>query len=144
MGITYFKELLKLCTDISLTEWGYLDIYPVRMSKQENLKKVISKNKSFFEDLEKLTKDIIREVSPELIVVLNASARDTFLKMYTFPEGFVLIKNLNPSTGTFMVNVGGGASTPVIFSGMLSVQRALDIGSRVFLQWHITKGLGLI
>ncbi|MCR5325631.1 MAG: hypothetical protein K6E37_02650 [Bacteroidales bacterium] len=144
MGITYFNELLKLCSDISLIEWGYLDIYPVRMSKQDDLKKeIVNCTFPFFDELEKLTKDIIREASPDLIVVLNAAARDTFFKIYKLPVGFVNIKNLSLATGTFMVNVGGDAPTPVIFSGMLSGQRALDLGSRISLQWHIAKVLSL-
>ena len=144
--IQYFTQLRKFCDEISLNSWGYLDMYPIRHTNQSDVVG-ISTNKGrsvpFWDGLEELSKDIICMVNPKLIVVLNAAARTVFCRVYGLTTAFVCYKNVDPVTGCFMVPIctESKKQIPVIFSGMLSGQRALDIGSRVSLQWHIDKVL---
>lgn len=42
----------------------------------------------------------------------------------------------DPSIGTYRIEIDG-FKTPIIFSGMLSGQRALDLGSLERLKWQI-------
>ncbi len=77
-------------------------------------------------------------VNPKLIVVLNAGASNIFREMYIinpFPS-----PSFDKKKGAEIISINS-RNVPVIFSGMLSGQRALDIGSRVSLQWHIDKVL---
>lgn len=144
--IDYFKQLSKFCKEISLNSWGYLDMYPIRHTKQSDVVDISTKIRqrdSFWDGLEKLSKAIICEVNPKLIVVLNAAARDVFCRIYGLTTASVCYNNVDPVTGCFMVPIciERNKQIPVIFSGMLSGQRALDVGSRVSLQWHIDKVL---
>ena len=142
INIDYFERLRRFCKDIPLEFWGHHDIYPIRCTDQKQLIKVRKyckkKGKTFFDSLQDLTKDIIQKVNPKLIVVLNAGASNIFREMYNinpFPS-----PSFDKKKGAEIIHINN-RDVPVIFSGMLSGQRALDIGSRVSLQWHIDKVL---
>ena len=78
-----------------------------------------------------LSAEIIRALSPKLIVVLNAGARSLFESRFKADADCPYDERLGAHR--FIVN----DSTPVLFSSMLSGQRALDNGSKRSLQWHI-------
>ena len=86
----------------------------------------------FFNDQLEISKTIIKGSSPKLIVVLNAGARELFKELFK--------DDCNPSfcdkLGANIYTINGN-KTPVLFSGMLSGQRALDLGSQESLKWHI-------
>jgi len=143
MTIPYFKGLVDLCSNMALSSWGYLDLYPIRHTNQKDIIDIRKSKqaKSFFEQLEQLTQEIIKRVSPKLIVVINAGAGKVLREIYgikSFPSN-----TYDWGRGVEMVEIDGGVLKPVIFSGMLTGQRALDIGSRVSLQWHIAKVISL-
>jgi len=85
--------------------------------------------KSFFDKQLEISKKIIKESKPVLIVVLNAGSRELFKELY----GNGVYDN---RLGARIYSIGG-KDTPVLFSGMLSGQRALDLGSQESLKWHI-------
>jgi hypothetical protein len=141
--IGYFKKLNDTCKEIKLGKWGHHDIYPIRCTNQSKIikakKKCQRKKDDFFEKLECITKDIIEKVNPKLIVVLNAGAGKIFSDMF---KTSISYSHLDRNTGTFLIQLKDNSEpTHVIFSGMLSGQRALDVGSRISLQWHIRRVL---
>ena len=95
-------------------------------------KKLEQCSPDFFSKQLDLSKTIIEESEPKLIVVLNAGARELFKELFN--------DDCNPSfcdkLGANIYTINGN-KTPVLFSGMLSGQRALDLGSQESLKWHI-------
>lgn len=85
--------------------------------------------KDFFEGQLDISKEIIEKSTPALIVVLNAGARELFKEL--FGNG-----KFDTKLGAYIYCING-KETPVLFSGMLSGQRALDLGSKESLKWHI-------
>lgn len=127
MGIPYFEGLKDLCKNMALSGWGYFDLYPIRHTNQKDIIDIRKSKqaKSFFEQLEQLAQDIIKHVSPKLIVVINAGAGKVLREIYgikSFPSN-----TYDWGLGVEMVKIDGGVLKPVIFSGMLTGQRALDI-----------------
>lgn len=145
----FFKELRKF----SYYTLGYFnpshhDLLFLRHTAQNELIDQFG-NTDFWNEQLAISKEIIAELSPKLIVVLNAGVRELFAKMFSPDENYPIdpiARNNWPnypcelrydeSLGTyrFLIN---GKSTPVLFSSMLSGQRALDNGSKRSLQWHI-------
>ena len=90
-------------------------------------------NHDFFSKQLDLSKKIIEDSMPRLIVVLNAGSRVLFKKLF---ENKQCNPFFNKDIGAYNYHIGK-KNTPVLFSGMLSGQHALDLGSRESLCWHI-------
>ena len=92
---------------------------------------------NFFTEQLDLSKKIIVESNPRLIVVLNAGARKLFQE-----EELLFKKDKckgtfdEEITATYMYDING-KDVPVIFTGMLSGQHALDSGSKNILKDYI-------
>jgi hypothetical protein len=93
-------------------------------------------NREFFKKQLAISKDIIEEAIPRIVVVNNTFARDLMLgtrgeeKLFEFEFSDVL--------GTHkIVNNKALGEIPVFFTSMLTGQRALDNGSFERLGWHI-------
>ena len=100
----------------------------------------------------KITFEIIERANPKLIIVSNALASEFFgkkketkhRKLDKIWKGFDLYfdKNIWKNDVTFNSKIGtyeiklNDKLVPIIFSGMLSGQRALDIGSLERLKWQ--------
>lgn len=95
--------------------------------------KLEKNNHDFFSKQLDLSKKIIEDSMPRLIVVLNAGSRVLFKKLF---ENEQCNPFFNKDIGAYIYQIGK-KNTPVLFSGMLSGQRALDLGSRESLCWHI-------
>ena len=112
------------------------DLLFIRETSQETVlnwkKKLDEINNPFFNDQLNLSKTIIEDSKPKLIVVLNAGARALFEQIFQPLDERLFDDNL----GAYLYQIGG-KYTPVLFSGMLSGQRAIDLGSRRSLRWHI-------
>lgn len=91
------------------------DLFSVRETTQNKIIGLRSDPafKGFFNDQLSLTLQIIKEAEPEIIVAINAGVRD-------------ILTDLCP-----------GKRIPILFSSMISGQRALDRGSYNSLLWHI-------
>jgi len=106
--------------------------------RETSQKKVLSlknekKLKNFFDCQLQISKEIINDSKPVLIVVLNAGARTLFEELF---DKELCAPSYDKDLGAYIYNIGG-KKTPVLFSGMLSGQHSLDIGSRESLIWHI-------
>lgn len=83
----------------------------------------------FFKAQMTISKEIIIKTNPILVVVLNAGARILFKELFGECE-------LDSKIGA-RIYCFNEKKIPVLFSGMLSGQRALDLGSQESLKWHI-------
>lgn len=131
----FFKKQFEIGESLGLNwpEWSHLDLMYIRETKQKVIEK--AKNDSFFlEFLQKqyaISKEIIHDAHPKLIVVCNAFAK-------TWIEGDENVKTeWSEEFGTHIIKSTPLEGTPIIFTGMLTGQRALDSGSYEMLKWHI-------
>lgn len=109
------------------------DLLFVRHTNQKDVEAILKNGpfKGFLQKQLDISMEIIRSLSPKLIVVLNAGACKLFDSMFTRVSDEHIQKDLGAYP--FLIN----EVTPVLFSSMLSGQRALDRGSRNSLSWHI-------
>jgi|APCry1669193181_1035450.scaffolds.fasta_scaffold13786_4 hypothetical protein len=139
----YFKP----CRDIAEAfgvNWAHVDWFFTRETSQQTAEERLLAEPAQWDAPVKLTpfaqsqvdlaRKLIDSCAPRVIVVINALAskiaRTTF-ELHTQPldEG-----------GFYQADIEG-RKVPVILSGMLTGQRALDQGSRERLQWHIKQAL---
>lgn len=140
-----FKEISDYCNSIP---YSHLDLLFFRETNQNVVKGLCKNAVPFIEEQLSITFEIIEKANPRIIVVANSLATEFFgkLKRKHMPRftkiwrGFDLDfeKDFDSKLGTYKVLIGG-KSIPVIFSGMLSGQRALDIGSLERLKWQIKR-----
>lgn len=118
--------------------FAHHDIYCVRNTSQAEVLKMRDALPEFFRIQATLTKEVILHARPRMVVVCNAEACRTFQSeamydMFRHPS-----HQWDEQLGTDWLPVEGtGRLTPVLFTGMLSGQRALDNGSYFSLAWHI-------
>ncbi|MGN1155215.1 MAG: hypothetical protein ACI4TK_03475 [Agathobacter sp.] len=146
---TFFKELLQFSYDtLGYSNPSHHDLLFLRHTDQNEVIDQFG-NTDFWNEQLAISKEIIAELSPKLIVVLNAGVRELFANMFSPDENYLIdpiARNNWPnypcelrydeSLGVYRFIING-KSTPVLFSSMLSGQRALDKGSKRSLQWHI-------
>jgi hypothetical protein len=112
------------------------DLYPVRHTKQKEFVKFLEDNDDFCNSLDKATKNLIDGIMPEIIVIANAKASKLMQKIF-FGKSEAEKKKLKGKTKrTYKFN---GKKTDMIFSSMLSGQRALDTYSRSRLAREISE-----
>lgn len=128
----YFKKFRDLSAHAEM-DWEHIDLFFFRETSQNNFKKrIFNRNglTDFGTDQLKLSKSLIEEIKPKIIVVVNAFASDLFLNEYNAVfdenEGFhkILLNN---------------RTIPVFLGSMLTGQRAMDRYSYQRLKWHISK-----
>jgi hypothetical protein len=144
--IPYFnkmKEIAQYCE----SDWTHLDLFFIRETSQKIIESLTYSNVEFLNAQLDITFKIIERANPKLILVANAFASEFFGKLkakhYGLQKiwrGFDLIFEGNNSTfnskiGTYEIEINN-KKIPLIFSGMLSGQRALDIGSFERLKWQ--------
>ena len=151
---SYFKIFEEISSKIDERKegyfsWTHFDALPFREVNQKNITNLINKNKNkiIYEIVEKfikLSKQIIEEANPEIIVVSNAYVRNLFgyydyvnkKEIENIPQMFSTV--FDPEFGTHKIDDEGPLKGKLVFfTSMLSGQRALDIGSRDRLIWHI-------
>ena len=112
------------------------DLYPVRHTKQKEFVKFLEDNDDFCNSLDKATKNLIDGIMPDIIVIANAKASELMQKIF-FGKSEAEKKKLKGKTKrTYKFN---GKKTDMIFSSMLSGQRALDTYSRSRLAREISE-----
>jgi hypothetical protein len=143
--IQYFEKIKDVASKSGMPSWSHLDLLFLRETNQKIVEILTYSNVDFVQEQLDIAFDIIERASPRLIVVPNALASEFFGKKKAKHESFNRIwkgynldfeKDLDNEIGTYKINIGG-KMTPVIFTGMLSGQRALDIGSYERLIWQI-------
>ena len=135
-------------------KWTHYDLFAFRETKQANIKDLLMKNeegRSFlFQQLEVLKERLV-QTQPKVIVASNALIR-TFLGMKRHQDkngnevgvwlGDWIKFEFDKTIGTYVVNEPKELKgTKIFFTSMLSGQRALDLGTRERLIWHIAEVL---
>jgi len=150
--IPYFEKI-KNVAEYCQTDWTHLDLFFIRETNQKVIEG-LSRDKKGIEFLEaqlNIFFEIVEKSNPKLIIVSNAFASEFFGKKKVKHKRFdkiwkgydLYFKNniwnkestFNSRIGTYEIKLGG-KNIPIIFSGMLSGQRALDIGSFERLKWQ--------
>lgn len=149
--ISYFKafEYLINSTGIKNLKWTHLDLLVCRETNQSNLSEMLLKTKEgvdFIYQQLLVSKQLLEEINPKIIVVSNTMARRFLGKDKTAEADKWLNYDFefNNDLGTHIVTNGVLKGTPIFFSSMLSGQRALDNGSKERLVWQIGRTLELI
>jgi hypothetical protein len=138
----YFKPMLEIMKFdlLQSMKWEHLDLFFIRETNSKHVEKMvgysekIEKMNDFGEKQLEISLSLIKKLKPKIIVVSNALASRIIRKRVKIDEssfkenGFDLL---------CLENV----KVPIFFSGMLSGQRALDLGSLRRLKWHIGKAL---
>jgi hypothetical protein len=106
-------------------DWSHLDLFFTCEKTQKIIEENIN-NKFFIEQLN-ICKEIIKNTSPKIIVVGNAFASRYIQNCFNCV--------FDNKIGTYRINEFN--NIPIFFSGMLTGARALDVGSRERLKWHI-------
>lgn len=140
----YFKRFEKIAKDVRL-EWEHLDIFFRREKKQEPIKRDYLKSHevgfktTFAEKQFKIAFNAINVIKPKIVVVVNALASKIIkhnckskLNSHDFEKDGYHRISINKIT------------IPIFFSGMLTGQRALDIGSYERLKWHIKQAANVL
>lgn len=141
----YFKKIEKLNT--LEFEWTHLDLLYLRETSSKKVKNLLKiGGADFIYEQLQLTKQIIENINPKIIIVANTLSRMFFgfdkdpdnIK----PEKRNLWLNYNfkfdEDLGTHrIISEGSLKDKPVFFTSMLSGQRAIDNGSFERLKWHI-------
>ena len=119
-----------------LIEWTYIDMLYYRETNQKYFKVLYANHENFINEQLAITKEIIEEIQPKMLVVCNTEARDQLKKMYDFEfDEEIGTHRIIPNNKTKLNAI------PVFFTSMLSGQRALDNGSFERLMWHIKYAL---
>jgi hypothetical protein len=150
--IPYFEKI-KNIANYCKTDWEHIDLLFIRETDQKLIEKLSYTNVEFINAQLKITFEIIEKAEPKLILVANSFASEFFGKMKAKHSEYTQIwqghdfffdnNNQWNKESTFDSNIGtyrislGKQNIPIIFSGMLSGQRALDIGSYERLKWQI-------
>jgi len=144
-----FKDISEYCDN---AEWTHLDLFFLRETNQKVIENLSYHNAEFLQEQLDITFEIINRASPRLIIVSNSLASEFFgkLKQKHLPHfskiwmayNLDFNENFDNEIGTYKINIGGKI-TPILFSGMLSGQRALDIGSFERLKWQIKRILDI-
>lgn len=133
-----FPEIADHCG--SHIEWSHIDLLALRETSQKKLEGLIKQQPDFFNKNLSLTKRMIESTFPRVIVVTNTLAKKLLIRKPdadTVGMGYDLV--FNPSSCTYFISNPESPlrGIPILFSGMLTGQRALDNGSFDRLKWHV-------
>jgi len=145
--IPYFEKIKEIISHCGNTIWSHIDMLFLRETNQKIVEILTYSNKDFIQEQIDIVFEIIDKSSPKLIIVVNALASEFFGKKKAKHAAFDAIwkgysldfkNDFDKEIGTYKIYIGG-KYTPIIFSGMLSGQRALDLGSFERLIWQINR-----
>ena len=109
--------------------FAHQDLFFVRHSSQAEVLEMKKVLQEFFDAQLSISKKLIENAKPVLIVVANASACSVFKVLFENQQW-------NDDLGAYKVMIGE-SYVPVLYTGMITGQRALDNGSYESLIWHI-------
>lgn len=124
----FFNKLKELANELNLP-WEHIDLLYMRHTKQKEIEKLFKTEKNIIDKQIDITLSLIQKLDPEIIIIQNAFVS----KILHNP----LELKWNPQIGTYLYM----DKIPVFLSGMLSGQRALDLGSFERLKWHMKFAL---
>ena len=127
----YFEAAIKFFKkDVGIQELEipvFHDLYPIRHTQQKEFVRFLEDNEDFCEKLDKETKKLIDGIMPDIIVIANAKASKFIQKIFFGRTKENEYKFEGITKLTYELH---GKKTDMIFSSMLSGQRALDTYSR--------------
>jgi len=118
----YYQHFDNLACEM---KWSHLDLYFCLETKQKILEEM--KDNKFLVEQINISKEIIQKLAPKIIVVCNAYVRCLMQEKFDC--------EFDNEIGTYRIKECN--NVPIFFSGMFTGQRALDVGSRERLKWHI-------
>ena len=132
----YFGRSIEIAKKVGL-DWQHIDLFLYKETSQNNFMSRVRNNgvlNEFGMDQIRLFEDILVQIEPKCVVVTNATGSE-ILREY--------IKNdLSWDTERgFHWFMRDSKKIPVLFSSMLSGQRALDRWSYERLVWHIGQAV---
>lgn len=144
----YFKKFQDISEKVNV-KWAHIDLLFLRETDQKNVEKIINEHPDFVYKQLMISKEIIENVQPKIIVVNNSLAR----RLLGFDKSEINGKWINEwinldfefdnDLGTHrIINNEELRNPPIFFTSMLTGQRALDNGSYERLVWHIKFVLG--
>ena len=128
----YFKSFRDIAQKAGFSEWEHSDLIYIRGNHNEiSICESDRIGEKVIENHLKISCNIIEKSKAKIIVVCDTKAREYFSKKYPLKWDDVI--------GTYIINDKNSElnNVPIFFSGMFSGQRALDLGSRRRLIWHI-------
>ena len=131
----YFTPFKDIMSGIDIG-WQSMDFFYLRETSQKILRDKIFQTaenlNGFGLSQMKITKDLLEQVEPKMIVVVNALGSRLFKKSFQ--------AEFDDTHGCYFTQLGD-KSVPTFLTSMLSGQRALDTFSKERLRWHIRKML---
>jgi len=141
----YFRPIIDIAETVGYGDkWEHIDLFVVREKNQKIFSEKLGVslndkdvNSEFGQKQIEIAFDIMKEIKPVAIVVVNALACKIIRNYPKFPH----ISNKEFEKHGYHHVIYNNTKTPIFFSGMLSGQRALDNGSKERLKWHIKMAL---
>lgn len=142
----YFRRFEDISKKVN-HKWTHLDLFYFRHTNQKHVYYYLSSSNDsidFATQQLKITKNIIENITPKVIVVSNALARDLFGA--ETPKGLGFNYFFDDEIGTHRIKDSNSPlnDTPVFFTSMLTGTRALDNGSYERLVWQIKQVLKVL
>jgi hypothetical protein len=128
---SYFNNFWKISDSVKM-EWEHIDLFFYRQTKQKDFITRIYTDKvlnSFGKNQLNLSKKLITEANPKVIVVANAHASKMINDEFN--------ATFNEDTGYHNIHLNG-KSIPLFLTSMFTY---MDTFSRKRLIWHIKKGI---
>ncbi len=139
----YFSKFKIIAKKVGFSSWEHIDLFFYRLTSQKKFKKIIGFNEkkefifnNFGEEQLKLSLELIKEITPKVIVVVNSFSSDIINNHSLFK---INTKQFNQIGYDFFEIEDG--SIPILFSSMVTGQRALDKHSLRRLIFSIKKCL---
>ena len=132
----YWKKLLETAKLLGESQLCHHDLFFVRERNQATVLNLIDDAawKEFFNEQLQISEAIVKAAEPRIIVVVNAGVSNLIKAKHVF--GFNPTPYWWEKLGVDMLQING-KNTPILFTGMLTGQRAIDNGTYNSLMWHI-------
>lgn len=140
----YFKKFIDISNKVEL-DWVHTDLLFFRETNQKFVNLLLKNaiGKKFIQTQLEVSKQIIIQSKPKVIIVSNSLARDLMGTEKEHYMGFEIA--FDSEMGTHKINnVEELRNVPIFFTSMLTGQRALDNGSYARLVWHIQYALNYL
>lgn len=140
----YFSKF-EYISEVVGEKWSHLDLLFFRETQQGAIDEIINEQNGlqFIWEQLQVSKKIIEESSPKVIVVCNTKARQFLGKDKSINKNLWLDYDFqfDEEIGTYRLisAIPKLNNVPVFFTSMLTGQRALDNGSFERLVWHIKQ-----
>jgi hypothetical protein len=126
-----FFAQFKRIAEYASTDWEHLDLFFYRHTNQDHFERMIysgNRLNEFGSSQLELSKELLIEACPQVVVVANAAASDVFRDQ--------LGTKFDDKLGCDTIHMDGHV-VPVFLASMLTGQRSMDVYSRERLCWHV-------